>query len=86
MGQSIPIGPWPDFETAEAFGGHALKAAADRCGEVVTEWAVVQRADGLWRCEGFRHQLHDLHVEGTYIVAGERAQLSTEGCGSPRVG
>ena len=84
MGQSIPIGPWPDFETAEAFGGHALKAAADRCGEVVTEWAVVQRADGLWRAEGFRHRLHDLHLEGTYIVAGERALLSA-GAGGPRV-
>jgi hypothetical protein len=70
MGQSIPIGPWPDFETAEAFGGNAIKAAADRNGEIVTEWAAVRRDDGLWMAEGFCHPLDDLGREGTFIVAG----------------
>ena len=70
MGQSIPIGPWPDFETAEAFGGNAIKAAADQSGEVVSEWAVVRRADGLWKAEGFCHPRRNLTGAGTYIVAG----------------
>jgi len=70
MGQSIPIGPWPDFETAEAFGGNAIKAAADRNGEIVTEWAAVRRDDGLWMAEGFCHPLDDLGREGTFIIAG----------------
>ena len=70
MGQSIPIGPWPDFETAEAFGGNAIRAAADRSGEVASEWAVVRREDGLWMAEGFCHPRRDLAREGTFIVAG----------------
>jgi hypothetical protein len=57
LGQSIPVGPWPDFETAEAFGGNAIKAAADKSGEVVTECAAVRRDDGLWMAEGFCHDL-----------------------------
>jgi hypothetical protein len=41
MGQSIPVGPWPDFETAQAFGGNALRAAAD--------------ASGMWSANGPLH-------------------------------
>ena len=70
MGQSIPIGPWPDFETAEAFGGNAIRAAADRSGEIISEWAVVRREDGLWMAEAFGHPKWDLAREGTFIVAG----------------
>jgi hypothetical protein len=70
MGQSIPVGPWPDFETAEAFGGNALRAAADKSGKIVTEWAVLRRPDGLWQVEGYFHQRHDLAQEGTYIITG----------------
>jgi len=70
MGQSVPIGPWPDFATAEAFGGNALKTAADQAGEMVTEWAVVHRPDGLWQAEGFLHPRHALAQEGTYVVTG----------------
>lgn len=73
MGQSIPIGPWPDFETAEAFGGNAIKAAAERSGEIVTEWAVICRDDGLWMAEGFCHPRHDLAREGNFIVVGGNA-------------
>lgn len=71
MGQSIPVGPWPDFETAYAFGGNAIKAAADRNGEIVSEWAAIPRADGLWKVEGFCHPRHNLAREGTYLVAGD---------------
>jgi len=70
MGQSIPVGPWPDFETAEAFGGNAIKAAADEKGEIVTEWAAVLREDGLWMAEGFSYPSHNLSGEGTFIIAG----------------
>lgn len=78
MGQSIPIGPWPDFETAEAFGGSALKAVADQHGQVITEWAVVQRPDGLWKAEGFCHHLRDLDREGTYVIAGEQGPSASD--------
>jgi len=64
LGQSIPVGPWPDFETADAFGGNAIKAAADKSGEVVTEWAAVRRDDGLWMAEGFCHPRNDLGARG----------------------
>lgn len=70
MGQSIPVGPWPDFETAQAFGGNALRAAAWKSGEVVTEWAAVRRPDGLWHAEGYCHPVHDLNHEGTYLTTG----------------
>jgi len=68
MGQSIPVGPWPDFETAQAFGGNALRAAADKDGVVITEWAAIKRADGLWQAEAFFHPLHELAREGTYVT------------------
>ena len=68
MGQSIPVGPWPDFETACAFGGNALKAAAESSREVITEWAVICRPDGLWHAEGFSHPPHDPARKGTYFV------------------
>lgn len=70
MGQSIPIGPWPDFETAQAFGGQALKVEADENGEVVSEWAALRRSDGLWQVEGYCHRRSELSREGRYIVAG----------------
>ena len=70
MGQSIPVGPWFDFETAYAFGGNALEAAAKRDGQIVTEWAAICRPDGLWQAAGFCHSPRDLAGEGNYIVAG----------------
>jgi len=70
MGQSIPVGPWPDFETAQAFGGNALKAAAQNSGEVISEWAAVCQPDGLWHVEGYRHPRHALRQEGIYVITG----------------
>jgi len=70
MGQSIPVGPWLDFETAYALGGNALKAAAEREGQIITEWAAVCRPDGLWQAEGFCHPRQHLASEGIYFVAG----------------
>jgi len=72
MGQSIPVGPWLDIETAQAFGGNALRSAADASGTVVTEWAATQREDGLWQAEGYLHAAGNLSCEGTYLVAGAR--------------
>ena len=71
MGQSIPVGPWPDFETAQAFGGNALRAAADASGNVVSEWAATQRADGLWQAEGYLHPVRNVACEGSYVIAGD---------------
>ena len=70
MGQIIPVGPWPEFETTQACGSNTLRAAADKSGKMVTESAVVRRTDGLWQVEGQFHQGHDLAQERTYVIAG----------------
>lgn len=70
MGQCIPVGPWPDFDTAHAFGGNALRAAADKSGKIITEWAATRRPDGLWQAEAFFHPARDFACEGTYVIAG----------------
>lgn len=71
MAQKIPVGPWPDFETACAFGGNVLRAAAEANGDKVTEWGALRRSDGLWAVEGFCHaEEQAVAREGNYILVG----------------
>ena len=73
MAQSIPVGSWPDFDTAAAFGGNVLRTAADRAGAIVTEWAAVPRDDGLWMVEGCWHFPEQNYAsEGDYVSIGGR--------------
>jgi hypothetical protein len=71
MGERRWVKAYPlDRGQTSRFGGNALRAAADKSGKIVTEWAVLRRPDGLWQVEGYFHQRHDLAQEGTYIITG----------------
>ena len=75
MGQSIPVGPWLDFETAYALGGNALKAAAEREGQIITEWAAVCRPDGLWQQRASVIRGNTLRVKASTLSLAEADDL-----------